>query len=402
MYTCHLSVLRRSLVEEVGGFDPAVEGSQDWDLILKVSERARAVAHIPRVLYHWRMLESSAAGGGEDAKPWAYDAGTRALQAHCERIGLPARVERDLDHPGVYKLEPALDRRPPVSIIIPTAGQRRLVRFEEIILATHCVRSIVETSTYDNYEIVCVADTSTDLATLEELRAIAGDRLRTVPFNGPFSFSDKVNAGAIRSEGEHLLLLNDDMEVITPDWLERMVMYSSHPGIGAVGGHLIWEDGRLQHVGVLFENGGFPGHPYRGFPGDFTGYSNSVLVAQNLLATTGACLMTPRAAFEEVGGMTTTLPVNYNDIDYCLKLRTLGLRIVYDPGTRLYHFESSSRSPDVEDWEIEALIERWGEMTDPDPYSNPSLRYGTPRLSSPLKWAVRRLPHPLTRRKART
>jgi GT2 family glycosyltransferase len=401
MYTCHLSVLRRSLVEEVGGFDPAVEGSQDWDLILKVTERARAVAHVPRVLYHWRMLESSAAGGGEDAKPWAFEAGTRALQAHCERIGLPARVERDLDHPGVYNLEPELDSRPPVSIIIPTAGQRRRVRFEEIVLVTHCVSSIVETSTYDEYEIVCVADTSTDLGILEELRAIAGDRLRIVPFNRPFSFSDKVNAGAIRSEGEHLLLLNDDMEVITPDWLERMVMYSSHPGIGAVGARLVFEDERLQHVGVLFENGGFPGHPYRGFPPDFTGYSNSVLVAQNLLAVTGACMMTPRDAYEEVGGLSETLPVNYNDIDYCLKLRTLGLRVVYDPGTRLYHFESSSRSPEVEDWELETLIGRWGDLTDPDPYSNPNLRYGTPRLSSPLKWAVRRIPRPLARRKAR-
>jgi GT2 family glycosyltransferase len=192
------------------------------------------------------------------------------------------------------------------------------------------------------------------------------------------------------------------MEVITPDWLERMVMYSSQPGIGAVGGRLVRDDGRLQHVGVVFENGGLPGHLYHGFSGDFTGYSNSVLVAHNLLAVTGACLMTPRDAFEEVGGLTTTLPVNYNDIDYCLKLRTLGLRVVYDPGTRLYHFESSSRSPEVEDWELEALVERWSEMTDPDPYSNPSLRYGTPRLSSRLKWAVRRIPRPLARRKARS
>jgi GT2 family glycosyltransferase len=348
------------------------------------------------------MLESSAAGGGEDAKPWAFEAGTRALQAHCERIGLPARVERDLDHPGVYNLQQELDRRPPVSIIIPTVGQRRRVRFEETVLVTHCVRSIVETSTYDEYEIVCVADTSTDLGILEELRAIAGDRLRVVPFNRPFNFSDKVNAGAIRSEGEHLLLLNDDMEVITPDWLERLVMYSSHPGIGAVGARLVFEDERLQHVGVLFENGGFPGHPYRGFPPDFTGYSNSVLVAQNLLAVTGACMMTPRAAYEEVGGLSETLPVNYNDIDYCLKLGALGLRVVYDPGTRLYHFESSSRSPEVEDWELQTLIGRWGGVTDPDPYSNPNLRYGTPRLSSPLKWAVRRFPRPLARRKART
>ncbi len=393
MYTCHLSVLRRSLVEQVGGFDPDFEGSQDWDLILKVTERARDVVHVPRVLYHWRMLETSAAGRGEAAKPWAFEAGTRAVQAHCQRIGLPARVERDTEHPGVYRLRPDLQRQPPVSIVIPTGGQTREVRFEQVVLVTHCVRSIVETSTYENYEIVCVADSSTDPAVLDELRGIAGDRLRIVPYDRPFSFSAKINAGAVRSEGEHLLLLNDDMEVIAPDWIERLVMYSDHEGIGAVGGRLIWEDCRLQHVGVLFENGGFPGHPYRGFPGDFAGYANTVLLAQNLLAVTGACLMTPRAAFEEVGGLTTTFPVNYNDIDYCLKLRTLGLRVVYDPDTILYHFESSSRSSDVDDWEMEMLIERWAHLTVPDPYSNPALRYGTPRLSSPFKWAKRRLGH---------
>lgn len=392
MYTCHLAVMRRSLVDEVGGFDPSYEGSQDWDLALKVSERAREVVHVPEILYHWRMLESSAAGGGEEAKPWAFEAGTRALQAHCERIGFPARVERDTDHPGVYRLQPELHSRPPVSIVIPTAGQSREVRFEQTVLVTHCVRSIVETSTYDEYEVVVVADASVEEAILDELRSIAGERLRIVPFERPFSFSEKINAGVVRSEGEHVLLLNDDMEVVTPDWLERLVMYSSQPGIGAVGGKLIVEDGRLQHVGILFENGGLPGHYYHGFGGDFPGYGNNVLVAQNLLAVTGACLMTPREAFEEVGGLTTTFPVNYNDMDYCLKLHSRGRRIVYDPGTVLYHFESSSRSTEVAEWEMEALRERWEPEASPDPYSNPNLKYGTPRLSSQLKWAIRTLP----------
>ena len=404
MYTCHLSVLRRSLVEEVGGFDAEFEGSQDWDLILRVTERARKVAHVPRILYHWRMLATSAAGGGEAAKPWAFEAGTRALQAHCERIGLPARVERDLEHPGVYELAPQLERRPPVSIVIPTAGNSREVWFEEVVLVTHCVRSIVETSTYENYEIVVVADRSTAPEVLSELREIAGDRLRIVLFNRPFSFSEKINDGAAVAKGEHLLLLNDDMEVIAPDWIERMVMYSAHPGIGAVGGRLIVEDGRLQHVGVLFENGGLPGHPYHGYSREFGGYSNTVLVAQDLLAVTGACLMTPRDVFEEVGGLSTELPVNYNDIDYCLKLRALGLRVVYDPGTLLYHFESSSRSTEVADWEKELLIDRWKPLIDPDPYSNPNLKYGTPRLSSPFKWkwATRRFPRRRARGKATT
>ena len=146
MYSCHFSVFRRALVEEVGGFDPEFEGSQDWDLVLKVTERARAVVHVPRILYHWRMLETSAAGGGEAAKPYAFEAGKRAVQAHCDRIGLPAEVERDAEDPGVLHLQPRLQREPLVSIVIPTAGQRRDVRFEETVLVENCVRSIVDRS----------------------------------------------------------------------------------------------------------------------------------------------------------------------------------------------------------------------------------------------------------------
>jgi GT2 family glycosyltransferase len=392
MYTCHLSVLRRSLVEAVGGFDPDFEGSQDWDLVLKVSERARSVAHVPRVLYHWRILESSAASAAA-AKPWAFEAGRHAVQAHCERIGLPAEVERDVADPGVLHLRPRLDRQPLVSIVIPTGGQVRDVRFEPVALVVHCVRSIVERSTYDNYEIVCVVDDSVEPDVVEELREIAGDRLRLVPFDRPFDFSAKVNLGAIHSRGEHLLLLNDDMEVTTPDWLERMVMYSEREEIGAVGAKLVWGDSRLQHVGLDFDNG-LPGHLYRGYAGDFTGYMNSVLIARNCLAVTGACLMTRRELFEQLGGLTTDFPVNFNDVDYCLKVHTSGHRIVYDPDLQLYHFESSTRTAEVEEWEFDLLVERWRRFALPDPYGNPNLRRGAPRLSAHLAWARRRLPRP--------
>jgi GT2 family glycosyltransferase len=389
MYSCHLSVLRRALVEEVGGFDPEFEGSQDWDLVLKVTERAGAVLHVPRVLYHWRMLETSAAGGGEAAKPWAFEAGKRAVQAHCERIGLQATVERDPADSGVYHLRPQLQGQPLVSIVIPTAGGGREIRYQQKVLVSHCVRSIVERSSYENYEIVCVLDASAPPEVQRELEEIAGDRLRLVPYDRPFNFSEKVNAGAARSEGEHLVLLNDDVEVATPDWLERMVMYSSLDGVGAVGGRLVLQDGRLQHVGVRFENG-LPGHPCHGYRGDYKGYGNAVRVAQNLLAVTAACLMTPRALFEAAGGLDPAFPVNYNDCDYCLKLRGLGKRIVYDPDLLMVHFESSSRSKEVEDWEKELLRERWLPLTAPDPYSNPHLRHETPRLTSAFAWRRRR------------
>jgi O-antigen biosynthesis protein len=391
MYTCHLSVFRRSLVEEVGGFDSEFEGSQDWDLILRVTERARAVVHVPRVLYHWRMLEGSAAGGGEAAKPWAYEAGKRAIQAHCDRIGMQARVEHDATDSGVYHLEPALREEPLVSIIVPSRGTAREIRYEPKLLVKHLVQSIAETSTYANYEIVCVLDADTPPNVPRELREVGDERLRLVEYDRPFDFSAKINVGAIRSRGEHLLLLNDDIEVATPNWIERMVMYSSLPEIGAVGGRLVIEDGRLQHIVVRFEDG-LPGHMYYGFSGDYPGYANDVRVAQNALAVTGACVMTRRELFEQVGGLSTIFPVNYNDVDYCLKLHHSGHRIVYDPDLVMVHFESSSRSMEVEDWEKDRLRQRWQWKTSPDPYSNPNLSQGVPRIRAPFLWMPRRRP----------
>ena len=370
MYVGRLSFLRRSLVEEVGGLDPALAGAAEWDLTLKVSERARAILHIPRLLYHRRA--NAHAGIADD------DANVHAVQAHCERIGLPARVEADPARPGGCRLRPALLKTPKVSIVIPTCGQRRAIRGVEAVLVLHCVRSILAMSTYGDFEIVCVADTSTEPAVLDELQRIGGERLRIVAYEAPFNFSAKINLGAAHSDGEHLLLLNDDMEVLTPDWIERLVMYSGHPGIGAVGAQLRWEDERVQHAGVVLE-GGLAGHVYRGTGGELSGYARNVLVTQNYLAVTGACLMTPREAFERMGGLSEELPVNYNDIDYCLKMRSHGLRVVYDADTVLYHFESSSRETKVHRWEKAMLVQRWRSVVGREPYSNPNLRYGEPR-----------------------
>jgi GT2 family glycosyltransferase len=388
MYTCHLSVFRRSLVEEIGGFDGEFEGSQDWDLVLRVTERARKVLHVPRVLYHWRSIATSAAAG-EAVKPWAFEAGQQAVQAHCERIGLEATVERDLEDQGVYRLNPRLSREPSVSIVIPTNGQTREVRYEEVVLVENCVRSIVADSSYSNYEIVVVVDTGTPRSVRDRLEELGGERLHLVDFDRPFNFSEKINAGAVRSAGEHLLLLNDDIEVATPDWLERMVMYSGLDGVGAVGARLLLEDGRLQHGGVNFE-GGLPGHPYYGWPGDAPGYANNLKVSRNLLAVTGACLMTRRELFDRVGGFSTTFPVNYNDVDFCLKLHEIDKRAVFVADVAMLHFESSSRSSDVAEWEKQLLLSRWAGVTTPDPYSNPHLHAEMPTLFAAFDWARRR------------
>jgi O-antigen biosynthesis protein len=403
MYTCHLSVLRRSVVEEVGGFDPEFEGAQDWDIVLKVTERARKVLHVPGVLYHWRGIAGSTADqseeGGEAAKPWAFEAGGRAIQAHCERIGVQAQVARDPDDPGVYHLNPALREEPLVSIVIPTNGTRREIRYEDVSLIGQCVRSIVGSSTYPNYEIVVVADTATPAAAIAEIEADGGDRVRVVPFERPFNFSEKINVGAVHSRGEHLVFLNDDIEVDTPNWIERMVMYSSIPEVGAVGGLLLLEDGRIQHAGVGFE-GGLPGHPYYGYQRGLPGYANAVRIARDLLAVTGACLMTRRDIFEEVGGLSTTFPINYNDVDYCLKQVERGRRVVYDPDLVMTHFESSSRSSDVAEWEKAQLLSRWAWLTTANPFGNPYVRNEIPRAASAFLWAKRRKYRPRKRRPA--
>jgi GT2 family glycosyltransferase len=370
-YTGRLSFFRRSLLEEVGGFSASLDSAAEWDIALRVSERARNVLHVPRLLYNRRAGEAES-----DRTPSGAD--VRAAQAHCERIGLEARVEADPGRPGGCRLRPALSKTPLVSIVIPTCGQSRAIRGETAVLVLHCLESILATSTYPAYEVVCVADEGTDPTMLEELKALGGERLRVVAYEEPFNFSAKVNLGAEHSSGEHLLFLNDDMEVLTPDWIERLVMYSAHPGIGAVGAQLRWEDERIQHAGVVLEKG-LPGHIYYGAGGELSGYARNVLVTQNYLAVTGACLMTPRDVFERVGGFPVEMPVNYNDIYYCLAVREQGKRVVYDADTVLYHFESSSRDTKVNDWEKSMLLERWHSLIGADPYSNPNLRYGEPR-----------------------
>ncbi len=383
MYTCHLSVLRRHLVDEVGGFDSRFEGSQDWDLVLRVTERARKVVHIPQVLYHGRRLETSTGAAGEAATPDAYDAGSRALDAHCQRVGFPATAARDPAIRGVYHLRPVLDDHPLVSIVIPTNGGHRDVRGEVLSLVTHCVRSIVAVTTYPRFELIVVADTATPPEVLDELRTIAGPRLRVVPYERPFNFADKINCGVLASMGRHVLMLNDDMEVVTPDWLERLVMYSGFPGIGAVGAKLLFGDGRLQHVGLMMRRAA-PGHLFRGYGADCHGYANVIRVANNYSAVTGACLMTPRTVFDEVGGLSITFPLSFNDVDYCLKLRSRGHRVVYDPDTVLYHFESSSRDSAVSEWEIDHFRARWRGATLTDPYDNPNFHPDTINMVPPI------------------
>jgi GT2 family glycosyltransferase len=233
------------------------------------------------------------------------------------------------------------------------------------------VESIVNRSTYPNYEIVCVADHHADESALADLLRAGGERLRMVPYPHRFDFSRKINTGVLASRGEFVVLLNDDTEVITPEWIEQLLLYAQQDGVGAVGARLLFGDGRIQHAGIA-AIWGRAGHSYYGFPGDHPGYFDNALVPINQLAVTAACLMTRRSSFEEVGGLSLEFPLNYNDVDLCLKLRRAGYRIVCTPDAELWHLEAATRrTGTVDKFELDTLHSRWGHVLNHDPYYSP-------------------------------
>ena len=369
-YVGRLTLMRRALLDDVGGVRAV--GSRavtELDVLLRVTERARRVEHVPTVLC------VRATGGPIPAlAPGDVAPACGVVDEHLERVGIGAESQPHATVLGLLRLEPRLAEHPLVSIVVPTGGTRRRVRGVKTSLVANCVRSVLERSTYPHIEVVCVADPSLDVWQRRELAAL-GHRVRIVPFDEPFHFAHKVNVGALAASGDVLVLLNDDTEVHAPGWLEAMLLYALDPGVGAVGARLLFEDDRIQHCGVVGVKGN-PGHPYYGLPGDTPGHGGNALVPGNFLAVTAACLMTRRECFETVGGLSTWFPVNYNDIDYCLKLQRAGLRVVATPDATLYHYESSSRSGDVATDELVLVGRRWGRCLRDDPFYGPNFPSG--------------------------
>lgn len=362
-YTGRLAVFRRAVLEAAGGMRPVAGTAFEYDVALRVGERARRVVHVPEAVYHRANAPTATPEHQRDA--------VRVVEESLARTGAHLRAELDDAGTGL-RLQPALREHPKISVVIPTAGVRRHVRGTYRALVENCVRTMVERSTYPDYEIVCVYDTTTDPETVAELREVGGDRLRLVEFEGPFNFAHKINRGAVESRGEFLLLLNDDTETCTPAWMEHMLAFALDDGVGAVGGKLLFGDNRIQHAGVILHRGN-PGHPYYGYPADFDGYHSQLRVVSNCLAVTAACLLVRKAHFERVGGLAGVFPRNYNDVDFCLKLHAQGLRNVFTPGATLFHYESSSRGTrPVEPSERGFLEERWGPVLERDPYYNPN------------------------------
>ena len=295
-----------------------------------------------------------------------------ALDAGSRRV---VHIAEPLLHRETAPVRPGAGQRrafavmgtPLVSIIIPTRGSSAVIRGVERVLIVDAVRSIVETSSYADFEIVVVADDATPPSVVDELDLIAGDRLKLVRWSGPFNFSGKINRGAAHASGEHLLLLNDDVEVISPDWIQTMLALSQQPGIGLVGANLFFEDGTRQHAGHFYRDG-LVGHIAIGWAADDDDWLGSLTTEHEVAGATAACAMVSRSVFDRVGGFSSLLPGNYNDVDFSLKVRSIGERIVWTPWARLFHFESKTRTSTSTVPEFERLRSRWGSRIEVDPY----------------------------------
>lgn len=365
-YVGHLAVIRAALAREAGGLRTGFEGNEDHDLILRCSERVlpRQIRHIPEILYHgWMDAEASA-----DAASC-----TRPVVEHLQRIGSTAVVRVSDLPPGFFHVRwPLPQPAPRVSVIIPTRDRVDMLR--------RCVESILARSSYPDFELVVVDNGSRDHRTLDYLQALAGDeRVRLLRYGAPFNFSAINNWAARQCTGQLLALVNNDVEVISADWLEEMAGFAVRPDVGAVGAMLYYPDNTIQHAGMLLGLCGVAGHVYAGKPRGYHGYHGRALVAQNLSAVTGACLMVRRELFEAVGGLDERLPVEFNDVDFCLRLGRHGYRNVWTPFAELYHHESASRA--LEDISamrmrgngIAYMLSRWQGLLHDDPAYNPNL-----------------------------
>lgn len=382
-YLCHFAVVRRGLLEEIWGFREGYDGAQDYDLILRIVQRTKKIRHIPKVLYHWRATEGSTALEATQ-KPYAMDAARRAIADHLRHRGFEAKVV-DGYLPTTYRVMYRIRGNPKVSIIVPTRDKVDLLR--------PCVESVLGKTNYDNYELVIVDNQSQDGATHRFYESLKGNpRVRIIQYAWPFNFS-MINNFAVRStNAPHLLFLNNDTEVMAPEWLSAMLEYSQREDVGAVGARLLFTDGSIQHAGVIIGVGGVGGHAHRLFPGSSDGHMGRTKIVQNLSAVTAACMMMRRTIFDEVGGFDEGLAYAFNDVDLCLKIREKGYLIVYTPYAELYHHESATRGSDETPErragfakEVEIMKNRWKQVLEAgDPYYSPNLTLERPDFSLKL------------------
>lgn len=353
-YVCHFLVVRRALVDKLGGFRPGYDGSQDYDLVLRATEATTAVAHVPEPLYTWRKVEGSTAALA-DAKPWALDAARRALSDALDRRGLEGEVVDGL-HPTTYRVRYAHRGRPKVSIVIPTRDRVGLLR--------NCIETVLERSTYTNVELIVVDNQSTDPETLGYLAAFPGRVLR---YPHRFHYPRMMNLAASEAAGELLVFLNNDTEVDTPSWIEAMAEHAQRPEVGIVGARLLYPDGRPQHEGTIVGyKGGHAGNV------DHRGFWGLGDLVRNCSAVTGACLMVRPSVYWELGGLDERLRIAWNDVDLCLRARQAGYEVVYTPYAVLSHVEGGTRGIHAHVDDDDEFESHWVTHTCLDPYYSPN------------------------------
>lgn len=372
MYILHFFVVRKSLFLDLGGLRNEFTGAQDYDLALRATDKARQVVHIPKVLYHWRKLRGSSAGDA-DAKPAALSNAHRAVEDFVISKTSGATVSDGL-FPGSFRAQYPVDESRPVTLLILTdSGRREVAGRGNIPLLEHTVTSIVERSTFRNYRII-VVDNGKMSEAVRERYAQAGIEVNFYHLEGAFNYAKKVNYALKLVETEDVIILNDDLEVIAPDWIEALLSFSRRPDIGAVGGMLLYPNNRIQHAGVVLGVNGLSAHLFHNLPSDEAAYCGFNNVIRNYSAVTGAVLATRMSVIREIDGFNEALAIDYNDIDFCLRLREAGYRIVYTPFAKLYHFEGSTLVRQVANQrDKNNFVVRWGSAVERDPYYNPGL-----------------------------
>lgn len=370
-YICHFFTVRREIVEKAGGFRKEFDGAQDYDFIFRCAEEARKILHIPEILYHWRTHKESTADNPA-SKMYAFEAGKRAIEAHLKRTGTDGEVSHTPDL-GFYRVKYPVKGEPLISIIIPNKDEKESLEA--------CLKSIWEKTTYKNYEIIVVENNSTSEEIFRYYKEISQKGVRLLRWKKEFNYSAINNFGAAHAKGEFLLFLNNDVTVITSDWLTELAGLCQRKEVGAAGVKLLYPDNTIQHAGCVIGIGGIAGHMFVDMPANRTGYLHKASLLQDMSAVTAACMMVKKQVFDQVGGFTEELAVAFNDVDLCLKINKAGSLVVYDPYVQLYHMESKTRGAEDSkekvrrfQTEIEYMRCHWLDiLKNGDPYYNKNL-----------------------------
>lgn len=373
-YICHLSVIKKTLINKIGKFRSQFDGAQDYDMILRATENAKLIVHIPKILYHWRAHNNSTSQN-TDSKSYAFIAGKRAIEEQLKRLDIKGSVE-SLETPGTYKVNYEIINNPFVSIIIPNKDS-----IEDL---NKCISSILK-STYSNYEIIIVENNSESREIFEFYNKLEKNykNIHVVKYiEKGFNFSKINNFGRKFAKGEYILLLNNDVEIISENWIEEMLGICEQKNVGIVGAKLLYPDNSVQHAGVILGIGGVAGHIHKNIKDSDPGYFSRAVIINNFSAVTAACMLVKIDIFDEVEGLDESFEVAFNDVDFCMKVRKKGYLVVYTPFAKLHHFESKSRgledTPEKQrrfEGEIERFKNKWHEeLENGDPYFNKNFR----------------------------